>query len=310
MKKISIGIDTSCYTTSITAIDESLNMLFESRIGLKVKEGTIGLRQSDAFFQHVQNVPKLYEELCKNIDVNSIRNIVVSDKPRPVTNSYMPVFTAGLSFAGVIADTLRIPLIRISHQENHLYASMFEIDRHLDSFIGVHISGGTSEVLKVVNGKELDIEILGSTLDLSFGKLIDRIGVYLGHRFPCGKELDKLACGSNTIYPLKLSIKDSNFNISGVENKLKELYDANNDEGAIANTLFNYISKVLIKQLNYILKSNENQIIIMSGGVSANTIIRKNLEEYFGDQIAFSSIKFATDHAIGNAYYGNLVMTY
>lgn len=291
-------------------MSDGVNILFESRKVLQVKEGTIGLRQSDAFFQHVQNIPVLYDALCDHIDINAVKNIVVSNRPRPLEDSYMPVFTAGLNFAKVIAKTLHAPLITISHQENHLYASIFEMQAPLDQFIGVHISGGTSEVLKVSNNTKLDIDLLGTTLDLSFGKLIDRMGVYMGLSFPCGKALDDLANQTQVIYPLKYAVNGGDFNISGIENKLKELFVLNNNKEAVAHTLFHYISEVLIRQLDFVLKSHKDCKIIMSGGVSANTIIRQVLKAYYGDLILFSSIKFATDHSIGNAYYGNLVMTY
>lgn len=310
MKKISIGIDTSCYTTSLTAVDDNLNVLFEERIMLNVNKGSIGLRQSEAFFQHIHNVPELYHKLTRNINVGEIKNIVVSSTPRPIEGSYMPVFTSGTSFASVISDSLNIPLITISHQENHLYASLFELKRTYENFIGVHISGGTSEILKVNMSKGLKIDIIGKSLDISFGKLIDRLGVYMGLSFPCGKELDALSKTSDIIYPIKLSLKEENFNISGVENKLKELYDQNKDKSAIAKTIFEYISQILIKQISYLTSKYCISIVIMSGGVSANTIIRNNLNDYFSNTIIFSSVKYATDHAIGNAYYGNLVMTY
>lgn len=144
---ISLGIDTSCYTTSLVVMD-GRTIVYEGRKLLDVKKGTVGLRQADAFFQHVQNLPILYENLLKVVDVKNLSTIVVSTRPRPVEGSYMPVFTAGENFAKIIAGTLGIPFLPISHQENHLYAVLFETDIK-ENFIGVHISGGTSEILDV-----------------------------------------------------------------------------------------------------------------------------------------------------------------
>lgn len=308
MKKISIGIDTSCYTTSILAFSDKI--IFEKRIILKVKEGSVGLRQSEAFFQHVQNLSEIYHELSENVDLNSIKNIVVSNAPRPIEDSYMPVFTAGISFGRVISDTLKIPLFFLSHQENHLYASIYEKNNKLDKFIGVHISGGTNEILLVDKKEKLNIEIVAGTLDISFGKLIDRIGVYMDIKFPCGKELDKLAKFSDKKLKMNISIKDGNINISGIENKLKTYYDKNKNVEDVARILFEYISSVLIKQLDFIKDKYEIENIVFSGGVSANSMIRENLKKYYGNKIFFSSIKYATDHSLGNGYYGSLVMDY
>ncbi len=304
---ISLGIDTSCYTTSLVVMD-GRTIVYEGRKLLDVKKGTVGLRQADAFFQHVQNLPILYENLLKVVDVKNLSTIVVSTRPRPVEGSYMPVFTAGENFAKIIAGTLGIPFLPISHQENHLYAVLFETDIK-ENFIGVHISGGTSEILKVSQDNGLDISIIGQTLDLSFGKLIDRLGVYMGLDFPCGKILDTLM-DESSYYPLKMSIKSLDFNISGIENQLRVYYDKDQNIAKVAYTLFRYIGQLLIKILEKSLEQTGYEKIVLSGGVSANTIIREVLKTRFKDSILFTSVEYATDHSVGNAYYGNVVKTY
>lgn len=301
---ISLGIDTSCYTSSMVVMEDD-RVLFEARKLLTVKKGTVGLRQADAFFQHVHNLPVLYKSLNEQIDLSSIQQVVVSDRPRPLEGSYMPVFTAGMRFAEVVGLSLNIPVKYLSHQENHLYACLLE-HPIADAFIGVHISGGTSEILSVDENNH--IEIIGETLDLSFGKLIDRMGVYMGLDFPCGKAMDGLE--SHECYPLKYALKGNDFNLSGVETKLKSFYDQDADIEKVAYTLFNYLAGLLIKVLDKVLLETGYHNIIMSGGVSANSVMRSRLQSYYGNKIKFTSIAYATDHAIGNAYYGNVVKTY
>jgi len=301
---ISLGIDTSAYTTSLVVM-ENQTILYEDRCLLKVKKGTVGLRQADAFFQHVQNLPELYKGLSEVVDIKSIEKIVVSSRPRPVEDSYMPVFTAGMRFAETVSLSLGIPMITLSHQENHLYAGLLDYPTD-KAFIGVHISGGTSEILDVNQKRE--IKIIGDTLDLSFGKLIDRLGVYMGLDFPAGRAMDGLV--SESIYKLKHSIKDLSFNISGIENQLKQHYDNDKDIDKVSHSLFVYLSELLIKVLDKAIEETDYDLIIMSGGVSANNTIRKTLCDYYGKKIHFTPVDYATDHAIGNAYYGNVVMTY
>ena len=300
---LSLGIDTSCYTTSLVVMDGS-SVVFEGRKLLTVKKGTVGLRQADAFFQHVQNLPKLYKEMVSTVDVNKISKIVVSNRPRPIEGSYMPVFTAGMRFADIIGDTLGIDVLNLSHQENHLYATLLEHGVK-GEFVGVHISGGTSEILTV--DSDLTISIIGETLDLSFGKLIDRLGVYMGLDFPCGKAMDVYT--SSETYPLKMSIKDMSFNISGIENQLKTFYDRDKSIEKVSVTLFRYIGKLLCKVLDIALAETGYDRIIMSGGVSANRLVREELISHFNDLVLFTSIEYSTDHAIGNAYYGNVVIS-
>lgn len=300
---ISLGIDTSCYTTSLAVLEDD-KIRFEKRVMLTVKKGTVGLRQADAFFQHVQNLPKLYHDLKESVKLN-FDQVVVSSRPRPLDDSYMPVFTAGERFAEVISDSLDIPLVKISHQENHLFASL--IGQPLKGeFLGVHISGGTSEILSV--NKQFDIEIIGETLDLSMGKLIDRIGVHMGFDFPCGKAMD--AYQSDDIYPLKKSLKECSFNISGIENQLKKYYNTEQNVAKICVSLFTYLGELLVDILKKALIKTGYHNIIMSGGVSANSTIRRILKAHFGKRVIFTDVKYATDHSVGNAYYGNVVKTY
>ena len=118
-EKLFLGIDTSCYTTSVAALDESGVKHFKKM--LDVKKGDCGLRQSDAVFQHIKNLPRLFDELKEKVTFSDYEKIVVSvsARPRNVENSYMPVFLAGQSFAKVIADVLSAEYLEVSHQDGH-----------------------------------------------------------------------------------------------------------------------------------------------------------------------------------------------
>ena len=102
-----LGIDTSNYKTSVAVIDAAGNIVCDYRQLLKVKQGERGLRQSDALFQHVMNLPELVKKCFTDIDPNRIRAVACSDKPRPVEGSYMPVFNAGTGMAESIAASLK-----------------------------------------------------------------------------------------------------------------------------------------------------------------------------------------------------------
>ena len=145
-----LGIDTSNYTTSIAVVDDSGRLLVDERKLLKVKEGTAGLRQSEAFFQHMKNLPLLFEKVFKIIDRNKVKAIAVSEKPRPVDGSYMPVFSAGLNTAKFLAGAWGIPLIPTTHQEGHIMAGLWSLGGVVwERFNVIHLSGGTTEALEV-----------------------------------------------------------------------------------------------------------------------------------------------------------------
>src|SRR5699024_4177956 len=145
---------------------------------LKVESRKKGLRQQDAVFQHLNNIPDIIGDLTENIDVEKLDTVSVSAKPRNAKNSYMPVFVVGKGQAYIIAKMLNLHYKEFSHQEGHIGAAMMSNDLiYKDKFLAFHLSGGTTEVL-LVNNKEKNfkIDIIGGSLDISVGQLIDRIG--------------------------------------------------------------------------------------------------------------------------------------
>ena len=302
MKNLFIGIDTSNYTTSVAVTDEYGNIVSDCRKLLSVKKGQRGLRQSDAFYQHIQNLPQLYAEAVEDIDMGDIRGISVSTRPRNVEGSYMPVFSAGQRFAEVIAVSLGVDIYETSHQEGHIKA--IEAFNDVDGeFICFHISGGTMEILKVVpTGDFYDIEILGKTLDISIGQLIDRIGVAMGYDFPCGPVLDQMACQSDDgsfIRIKPIHITDMDMNLSGIETQLlKYIENIKNEDVAIK--LFTEIVLCLQKLVDKCNAHYPEIPIVFAGGVSQSRFIRENINR----DIIFG--QYGADNAVGVALLGGI----
>lgn len=309
-----MGIDTSNYTTSIGVIDEENRIVLDLRKVLEVEKGRRGLRQQEAVFQHVNNLPGLVDKLAAVIDVSKIHTISCSHKPRNIEESYMPVFNVGKGQAVIISRLLKADYYEFSHQEGHIGAGIiYSSLKNSKGFMSLHISGGTTELLLVNNiSNSFNIEIIGGTLDISVGQLIDRIGVEMGFKFPCGKEMDDLAVTGKPIeIKVPLSIKDNTwFNLSGMENYFKKLIKCNayNAED-ILNTVFNVISSYLLKAIIEGSRIYNYKDILITGGVSANRIIRENLMKGLVDENItpyFPDIKLCTDNAVGIAYLGKV----
>ena len=117
-----LGIDTSNYTTSVALFDgvSGYNL---GRL-LDVPEGALGLRQSDALFQHVKHLPEIFAALRAEGRLDGcIAAVGASTKPRWVEGSYMPCFLAGESQGRGIADTLGVPFFPCAHQQGHIAAA-------------------------------------------------------------------------------------------------------------------------------------------------------------------------------------------
>lgn len=301
MKTFSLGIDTSCYTTSLALVDKDGNVIIDERIPLLVKAGQRGLRQSEAFYQHVLNIPELFKKVSKYVEF--IQVISVSEKPRNTSDSYMPVFNAGISFAKVTSSLLALPINYCSHQEGHIYSVMKESGIDADiPFFAVHLSGGTAEIMNIsFEASRIKSTIIGGSLDISAGQLIDRLGVMMGYDFPAGKELDDLAFESDDKSAYRTSVQNGYFNFSGIENMFKKDLADGVDHIEIIVKTFNCIANTLLQA--FMQLGIENSIILMTGGVCASRFLKKALSSEL-KSIRFGPPRLCTDNAVGLARLG------
>ncbi|HML37491.1 MAG TPA: hypothetical protein PKA19_08755 [Bacillota bacterium] len=260
-KDFVLGIDTSNYTTSLAITDINGTIVVDSRKPLTVKQGERGLRQSYALFQHMENLPEMLIKLFEQIDKSRMVAVAASDRPRPVEGSYMPVFKSGVNYGKVMAAGLGVPFFTFSHQEGHLAAVL----RHsslatAEEYLAYHLSGGTCELLHVKDGA---IQLLGGSRDLSFGQVLDRVGVSLGMKFPTGRELDLIAVkmrdgnkagGSagksdkqDSGLLKKIPIDGFEINLSGIETQCRRELERGADPELLIYELFLNISECICK---------------------------------------------------------------
>jgi N6-L-threonylcarbamoyladenine synthase len=304
-----LGIDTSCYTTSVSLVDGD-RLLADNRSLLVVPAGGRGLQQSNALFQHVQNLPRLIEGMI--LKDYTIDAVAVSTRPRPETSSYMPVFTAGHSVARSIASVLSVPCFETSHQEGHVAAGCFSLGfQPVKSFLAFHISGGTTEILKVnPESTGFQLELLGGTSDLHAGQVVDRVGVALGLGFPAGAELEKLALqftGTPGKLPIKANVKGLSCSLSGAESSAQRLISANADKTEVAFEVQRCLTGVFTAMAASAVESTNLTDILVIGGVASNEYIRREMRktlEALGMNVMFAVNPFSSDNAVGVADIG------
>ena len=115
-----------------------------------------------------------------------IAAVCVSRQPRDDDNSYMPVFLVGDAHGRALAAMLGVPCFASTHQRGHIAAARVDSGIRDGDLLAVHLSGGTTELLSL---KSDDLQLLGGTLDLHAGQVVDRTGVSLGLPFPAGPHL-------------------------------------------------------------------------------------------------------------------------
>ena len=274
-----IGIDTSNYTTSIAYFDgiggENCSRL------LPVKQGELGLRQSDAVFAHIKSLPELSGRLFSHVEKGSITAIGVSTRPRAVEGSYMPCFMVGYSHAKMLSDAFQVPLVEVSHQQGHVAASLWSAG-HLELMDQPHLAWHLS----------------GGTTDISAGQLIDRTGQLLNLPFPSGKHIDALSKEASLKETFKVKCANMEFSLSGVQNKVQQFHSAHGEPAETAAYALRCVAKAVYLATEQALKAYPGLRVVFSGGVASNSMLRDVIAPL--DPI-FSQPQFSTDNAMGTA---------
>ena len=296
-----LGIDTSNYTTSVAvASDDGYRHVREI---LDVKDGERGLRQSDALFLHTKNLPRLVEEL----DAGKVDGVAFSSRPRAVEGSYMPCFLAGEAVARSIASTLGVPIFAFSHQAGHIEAAVRTCGADVgNEFLAFHLSGGTTEIL-LARADEREgwmCDIVGKTLDISAGQLIDRAGVLLGMKFPCGAELEEAAVRCVDKMPkINIKLQNGSCNLSGFENKILEMTGTGVSREYISRYALEAVGKTVVQMSLSAREKYPSLPIIYAGGVMRNSIIKEMIKKELKN-VCFAAPELSSDNAVGTAYLG------
>ncbi len=303
---IILGIDTSNYTTSVALVDTDGNLLANIKRPLPVKDGECGLRQSDAVFAHIKNLPSAMDEAGKILDGRTPVAIGVSAKPRNQDGSYMPCFLSGVAAATTAANSIGIPLYRFSHQCGHIMAALHSSGR-LDlcdgrDFCAFHVSGGTTETVRAhLEADGFHAELVGGSRDLHAGQLIDRVGVMMGLDFPAGPALEKLALSyKGKVAKRKPSVDGCYANLSGVQNIAEKLWKETNDKEAVAAFVLTHIAQTLAAITENYTVAFGKMPTVYAGGVMSCSVIKKILCERF--ECAFAEPALSADNAVGTAF--------
>ena len=311
--RVTLGFDTSCYTTSAAAVNEHGEVVAASRMLLPVKQGERGLRQSEAVFAHVRQMPLVMDglkEQLKNKDAEIVA-VCASASPRDEEDSYMPVFTVGLGHAKVLADALEVPLFETSHQQGHVAAGLIGNKHPEEPFVTLHLSGGTTELLACENSR---LTLVGGCADLHAGQVVDRVGVAMGLPFPAGPHLEKLAMSYGdaveSLLPVSMEKDGLTCHLSGVETRAQQwIKEGKMSHEQIAAEVFDVLARTVARLLTGACqKANAKQALVV-GGVASSTLLREQLKRRLAKQrrkieVLFGQPQFSADNAAGVAAIG------
>ena len=175
-------------------------------------------------------------------------------------------------------------------------------DRLLQNPFGAfHVSGGTTEmILATPNENGFSVKLLGESADLHAGQAIDRVGVMMGLRFPCGRELEALAAQNTKKVPKpKISVKDGVCHLSGLENLARRLWEETHDAPLVSAYVLSFCGETLKKMTEWMDSLYPDLPIVYGGGVMSNRYLQGVLSKR--ENTYFAAPKFSADNAAGIA---------
>lgn len=309
-----LGIETSCDETGVALYDTEQGLLAHtlySQIKLHAQYG--GVVPELASRDHIQKLLPLVTECLQQAQLSKsdIDGIAYTYAP-----GLIGALMVGAAFGKSLAYAWEIPSIAVHHMEGHLLAPFLEVHQPTFPFVALLVSGGHSQLIEV---KALgEYMLLGETIDDAAGEAFDKTAKLMGLPYPGGKELAMLATEGTLRFklPLPMARKDSlDFSFSGLKTATRLLIEKElvNNEAQTRADIAASFEAVMIESLTSksirALQKTGHKTLVVSGGVSANTLLRQKLNaasKKQGFQVFYPRLEFCTDNGAMIALVGAL----
>ena len=300
-----LAIESSCDETS-AAVIRGAKILSNIVATQDVHEQYGGVVPDLASRAHQQNIIPVVTQalLAANVTKTELNAVAFTRGP-----GLLGALLVGCSFAKSFALGLNIPLIEVNHMQAHILAHFIDDPKPEFPFLCLTVSGGHTQLVLVKS--HLDMEIIGQTTDDAVGEAFDKTAKMLGLPYPGGPMLDKAAAAGN---PKAFQFPVSNmpgyeFSFSGIKTSvlyfLKDKTKQNPDfvqeniADICASVQYTLI-KTLLKKLVQASRDLGIKDVAIAGGVSANSGLRKTLQEYAKKHnwnVFIPAFQYCTDNA-------------
>src|SRR3990167_3432509 len=306
-----LGIETSCDETAVAIYDSRdglLSHLLHSQISLHAQYG--GVVPELASRDHICKLLPLTKEVLKKARCtwSDLQGIAYTQAP-----GLMGALLVGATFGRALGYALTIPTLGVNHLEAHLLAPFLEEHHPNFPFLALLVSGGHTQLIQVEAIGEY--KLLGETLDDAAGEGFDKVAKILGLPYPGGPILSKLAqegCPGIFEFPEPMrKNKELNFSFSGLKTAVLQAWEKSLKTEQIKKDIAYAFQKTvvdaLISKTMLALEKNKLNNVVVAGGVSANTLLRKKMDALslrMGLSVFYPRLEFCTDNAAMVAYTG------
>ena len=311
MKDIyTLGIESSCDETSVAVVKngrEILSNIIDTQIPIHEKYG--GVVPEIASRNHIEAISRVTKKALKDA------NIKLEDIDA-ITPTYGPglvgALLVGLSYAKALSFAINKPLVGVNHIQGHIATNYITYPELQPPFICCMMSGGNTQIVYVKSYTEF--EVLGKTRDDAIGEAFDKVARVVGLGYPGGPKVDKLAKdGKPEIELPKTHFENMDFSFSGIKTAVINLHhkDPNINKADLCASFQKTVTEILIENVKKAIKLTNIKTVVLAGGVSANSYIRKSFLELEKKDIKIymPDLKLCTDNAamIASAGYYNYI---
>lgn len=307
---ITLGIESSCDETAVSVVRngrEILSNVINTQIPIHTLYG--GVVPEIASRNHIQNISIVTKEALRqaNINFNDIDVVACTYGP-----GLVGALLVGLSYAKALSFALQKPLVGVNHIEGHIASNYITYKELKPEFLCMMMSGGNTQIVHVQDYTKFNI--LGRTRDDAIGEAFDKIARVIDLGYPGGPKIDKLGQEGEASIPLpKTHFENLDFSFSGIKTAVINLHNKNPEinKSDLCKSFEKTVTEILIENVKKAIEITNIKTVVLAGGVSANTYIRKGFLELQneGIKIYMPDIKLCTDNAamIACAGYYNYI---
>lgn len=315
---ITLGIETSCDETSIALVKENKILACETASSISLHSKYGGIVPEIATRKQVEFISIVLKRALRKArcTLKQIDLLSVTQGPGLVGS-----LMVGISFAKSLSLALGRPIVGVDHILSHLFVNLLCNSNIEFPFIGLVISGGHTSILKVESFRYF--KVIGQTQDDSIGEAFDKVSRILGLGYPGGPYIEKaasLVTEKNFVRFPKPIVKSKpyDFSFSGI--KTAVLYYVNRrggidrlpkeDVSNIAGGFQKVVCDTVAEQVVKVCVEQRISRLLVGGGVSANTYLRRRLRDiasFSGVNVFIPERPLCIDNGAQTAILGSLL---
>ena len=256
-----MGVESTAHTFSVSVMSSTGRILSNAKSVYKPPEGS-GIHPFEAAQSHLAAATRVVSEALNTAGLSLVDMDAVCYAMGPGLG---PCLRVGGVVARTLAASANLPLVPVNHAVGHIELGCL-LTGAKDPVV-LLVSGGHTMVISYSGGRW---RVLGESLDLTLGQLLDQFGRHHGLASPCGRAVEEAAAKSSRYLHLPYSVKGNDVSFSGMLTASKNLLDRGSPFEevcySIQETAFAMVTEVTERALAF---TGKKEVMIV-GGVAAN----------------------------------------